>query len=801
MMKTEILPYNRPGSSFKSNEKAGVKSFAGITISKSYAILLPMAFLLGRAGMVGGLMPFGIAFYASTVDKNFNRVLLAVTIILGMIAGGAREQLYVAVAGMLLFNAINIPFKNNKTKANFRYAVIAFISVLVPQMVLVYLQGFLLYDLLKALLQSFVVFSMMFIFRSAVQFVNGGSTKQTFTNEELISGAIAIAIAITGLGNIGLFGFNFKSILCVLVIIIFSYKSGSGVGTSIGVTVGLLVSMSSTGVTPLIIGSYAFCGLLAGVFRSLGKIGSCLGFIMGNTVLTLYLNGSTDVIIFLKEIIVAIIIFLLIPGKALDAIGMALGSGFAVSNDKSSYSTRIKEITMDKLNKFSRTFKELSKTFSEISETKVMTDKRDISQLFDKVADKVCKDCSLCLHCWDRNFYTTYQALFKIVENLERTGRIDSNDIPDYFIDKCERVNDFIKAVNSSYEIFKVDMMWKNKVGESRELISQQLDGISEVISKLANEIDIEVHFKADVEDLISDDLNKAGFKVSEVIVYENKWGKYEVNIFHKGCGGQRTCLSVLEKRLSGLIGRKMVKESKECSQSIKNNLCTLRFVEEEVLSITTGVAKLSKYDGMVSGDSYTFMNTGDGKYIVALSDGMGSGQTAATQSRATISLLEQFMESGFDKDITVKIINSILVLRSNDDSFSTIDMTIIDLYEGEAEFVKVGAVPTFIKKQNHVEVIRSASMPAGILCNLETELIHKKVYSGDYIIMMSDGIIDSFNNVGGSDKPLLRFIEGIESLNPQEIADVILNRAYENCEEKPIDDMIVLVAKVWKRI
>ena len=114
------------------------------------------------------------------------------------------------------------------------------------------------------------------------------------------------------------------------------------------------------------------------------------------------------------------------------------------------------------------------------------------------------------------------------------------------------------------------------------------------------------------------------------------------------------------------------------------------------------------------------------------------------------LSLLEQFMESGFDKDITVKIINSILVLRSGDDSFSTIDMTILDLYEGKAEFVKVGAVPTYIKRQDKLEVVRSVSMPAGILSNIETELIHKNINSDDYIIMMSDGIIDSYNNRGG---------------------------------------------------
>lgn len=799
MMSTEILPYRRAEGLAKNREKAKIKNFLGFIFTKSNIILIPAAFLLGRASLVAGLMPFGIALYASTIGLEVNRLLVAVSIILGMISSGAQEQVYITAASMFLFNAINIPFKKKKSRLNFKYSVIAFISVLIPEMVFAALQGFLTYDILKALMHGFIVFTLIFLFRNALSVVSTEQRKHVYSNEEIISIAIIAALALSGLTNLQVFGFTLKNVLSILVILLFSYKCGPGVGAATGVTIGLIVSMSTT-ITPLVIGTYAFCGLLSGIFKNLGKIGSGLGFVMGNAVLTLYLNGSTEVLIYLKEIVLAVTIFLFIPHRIIEMIVGTFNRNIDTCVDKRSYSLRIKEITVDKLKKFSRAFSELSRTFNEISETQVVTDKQDISVMFDRVADKVCKDCSLCLHCWDRNFYNTYQVLFKIVERLDAKGRIEESDIPKYFMERCERINDFVQAVNTVYEIFKVDLVWKSKIGESRGLVSQQLEGLSKIIANLASDIDVNINFKGDMEDTILMELNRGGIKANEAIVFENKWGKYEISIFHKECGGKRECVGTIEKLVSEIVGRKMVKEDTDCHHEYKSKKCNLKLVEEEAFRVTTGIAKLSKYDGMISGDNYSFMSTGDGKYIVALSDGMGSGEKAAIQSRATISLLEQFMESGFDKDTTVKLINSILVLKSSEDSFATIDMSVIDLFDGVVEFVKIGAVPTILKRDERIDVIKTVSLPAGILNNIEMELLQKKVESGELIIMMTDGIVDSFKSETDCEKPMFKFIQEINSINPQEIADTLLNEAYKNCEGKPVDDMMVLVAKVWKR-
>lgn len=804
-MKTQTLPYkNIGGYTSAERKRAGSSKILAFLeyLNKTNLFILPMAFLLGRITLFDGRMPFGIAIYAATLGMNINRIFISIAIFAGMLSSGSAYQnelfykLVTAITVMLIINAINIPFKKSKG-SHLRVGIITLIGLLVPETVFIYLQGFYVYSLLEALLNAFIIFALVFVFKNVMEVLETPTKIYNMTNEDTLSIAIACALAVSGLGPLNIFGISVRNIICIIIILVFSYKVGVGNGTAIGVIVGTLISISSQSSTA--IASFAFCGLIAGILRSMGKIGCCLGVLMGDTILTYIITGSVEMLI-IYEILISITIFMLIPEKAMDAVVSIFNSKILTKGDKKGYSTRIKDLTVDKLNRFSIAFGEMAKTFDEISETKTITEKHDITAIFDRVADKVCKDCSLCTHCWEQNFCNTYQVMFKIVEKLDSKGWIEQEDIPQYFMDRCERVDEFVKAVNNVFELFKVDMVWRNRVGESRGLVSQQLRSMSKVISNLACELNTDIDFKDDIENQIISELSKKGLRKVEAIVYENKYGKYEITLSYKGCGGKRSCLGSVEKTVSEVVNRKMLKDGSECGLNSKTNMCTIKLVEEETFKVITGVSRIPKNEKYVSGDNYTFVNTGDGKYVAALSDGMGTGHKACLQSKATISLIEQFMESGFDKDTTVKLINSLLVLRSNDDSFATIDMSVVDLYEGEVEFVKVGAAPTFIKRNEIVEIVKTASLPAGILSDVEIELIHKKVENGDFVIMVSDGIIDSFQSTPDSIKTVQSIIQKMDSKNPQKIADDLIEEALNACNDRiPVDDMMVMVSKVWK--
>jgi stage II sporulation protein E len=243
-----------------------------------------------------------------------------------------------------------------------------------------------------------------------------------------------------------------------------------------------------------------------------------------------------------------------------------------------------------------------------------------------------------------------------------------------------------------------------------------------------------------------------------------------------------------------------MIKKDQICSMKRGDTLCAIKYIEEELYRISTGISRLKKAGQAECGDNYSFMELSDGKHVLALSDGMGSGRKASRESSATIALLEQFLDSGFDKDTAVKLINSVLVLKSPDESFATIDLSVVDLYTGHVEFVKIGAASTFIMKPNRIEVIRSTSLPVGILNHIDMELSSKTVSEGDYIVMMSDGVLDSKEEDVSKETWVKDALLNIESTNPQEIADGIMNIAVENRGNKIDDDMTVLVAKVWKK-
>jgi stage II sporulation protein E len=796
-MKTVMLPYQKIEAIARNygrlKSRSIIKFFSGINNS----IVLPIAFLLGRASLTGGMMPFATAVYAAIYGLSYNKILVAVAMLFGMVTKGARHQIFISAVSILLFSIAGRFIKKSEKSGTIVYAVTATVSIFIPSIIYIYFKGFLLFDFLMSLLNALIVTMLVVIFRKGAMAINDRKRLHSFSNEEVISIAIIFALALSGLSNISFFGVSVKNISCILLILIFSYKCGASAGAAIGVTAGLITSMSAS-ISPIVIGCYAFCGLLSGLFRNLGKFGSGIGFIMGNALLTLYVNGSTNVIIFLKDIFVANIIFMIIPAKVMD-----IATGKFYVNECRNYIAensgfRIKEMVIDKLNKFSATFKELSKTFNEVAKASLATDKHDISVMFDRVAERICKNCSLCYHCWDKNFFNTYQVMFKIVEVLENRGRIEAKDIPENFLEKCVKINEFVEAVNNVYEVFKVDIMWKSRMGESRGIVSEQLDGLSKVIMGIAEEINHEICYKSDIEEKLIGELSHIGIEVKDVIVHENKIGKNEVTVYHKGCGGRRECVSKIEKVISGIMEKKMVHESANCKMDHKAGVCCLKLIEEETFRVTSGIARLCRNGSAISGDNYTFMNAGSGKYLIALSDGMGTGQRAASQSKATVNLLEQFTEVGFDKDTAVKMINSVLMLKSIDDSYATIDMSVINLYDCDVEFIKIGAVPTFIKKEDRVELVRSVSLPAGILSDIETELIHKKLNNGEFIIMMTDGVYDAYKKCSENSEFIESFIEQIKSKNPQEIADIILDKAYELEGRSASDDMTVLVAKVW---
>lgn len=221
-------------------------------------------------------------------------------------------------------------------------------------------------------------------------------------------------------------------------------------------------------------------------------------------------------------------------------------------------------------------------------------------------------------------------------------------------------------------------------------------------------------------------------------------------------------------------------------------------FMEEAKFVSLTGFCKVTKENETVSGDHYSILESEKGKMTLILSDGTGSGERASRDSEKVLDLMEKLLEAGYETEAAVNMVNVAFFAGNTEYSHPTLDVCEMDLYNGACSFCKVGGAASFLKRGDHVEQISQGSLPLGIFRSVEASKINRQLQDGDYIILMTDGVLDA---IGEEDyeRVMEEQIAGLPQVSPGEIAEKLLEMALCSCEGHIRDDMTVLVAGIWE--
>ena len=343
----------------------------------------------------------------------------------------------------------------------------------------------------------------------------------------------------------------------------------------------------------------------------------------------------------------------------------------------------------------------------------------------------------------------------------------------------------------------KVHAAWNARMDEQRVAVATQLTEISEIMEGAIRRA-YDTKEDTSLERQLKRLLYKRGILLKKVYVYDNEEQRKEVYLTIRT--RKKRCISNKDAAecLSEALGSPMM-PSHEARAFVRNEYTSTCFVEKTNFEVVYGVERCVGDYQQISGDSFSFMQKEEGQFLASLSDGMGTGLNAYQESEKVVDLLEQFLEAGFSKETAVKMINSALVLRDQGKTFSTIDISSIDLYSGVCEFLKIGAATSFIKRGNWVEAITSTSLPAGVFQQTDYEKTCRKLYDGDMVIMVTDGVLDVLP-VEHQEKLMKDIILEHQTNNPKELADYILSRVRQYKSGRFLDDMTVLVMGIWKR-
>ena len=789
--------------------KRNVNIFSNVLTKENLAIYV-VAFMMSLVGIGGDFSIFSISVLGACFASSVPALGVVAVSLLGNfikfgVGGGLGYFLTTLVLIITLFifkPRYNEEERNEKIKIGKN----VFIATLLIQIVKIAMAQFTLYDVLASITLSIIALVFYKIFVNSIVVVQEFYEKRAFSIEEVIGASLMLAIAVGGIGDFSVAGFSIRNILSILIVMVLGWKNGMLIGTTSGVTIGVTLGVI-TNSEPIMIAAYAISGMIAGILNRFGKIGVVVGFALGNILLAYVANGYTVELIHFKEILIASIGLLFVPKTLQIDIEEFTGKSKLLPSMSDRALNKSKEVA-ESLNNVSNAINEMATTYrgqddlDAVEKDNISSDENKeifIGELLNNLEPY--KDNML----YDDIAKADGEIDNEIFELLLEKQEISRKDLLQIFAN-CnsyivgaednkiskqleDNIMQIVRTINVSYKVAKSNFIWKKKEEQTKKNISNQLKNVSNAIKSMAKDIekDIKAEEKYQAERLeIVDLLRQKEIEVQDIMI--KKDNRFIVEIYLTRLL-ENTKLEQIAEILTNILKEPIVLNA-EATVGKK-----IVYLSDDKYIMAIGMAQETKNNSKQSGDSILNIRLKDGKYLVAISDGMGSGKEAKNSSNQTLRLLENLLVSGFDKKASLDLINNAL-MNQNKETFATLDIAIVDLYEGNVEFIKSAACPTYIKKNKRVQMIRSNSLPTGILEESKLETFDKDINDGEIVVLCSDGILDSNVEYKNKELWIKYLLEDIETTNTQKIANLILEESVDNNYGIAKDDMSVVAFK-----
>ena len=728
---------------------------------------------------VNGLSPFLFAFFFACLYVGLDaKVVSAFTLLGSVISGFELEKFLVAVTvvavGLILYYVCFFMKRKMPLIANFVVFLFANITYIYYNF-----QQFkhLIFYLLLGLVCLYVYITVL-----QIMLLRKNCFKLTL--DEGVCFLFALATLGLGLAHVYIYDFSIARLFLSLTLLV-CIAIGS---PSLTYTIVLAFSLgcSLKGFELSYIAEFMILSLLASIFTMPHKFKIAFILFIGDALIQYCFISNVFSFVSLLPIVLSCLIFLLLPNKFLSYLSDLVYVKKSEITSRNVINTTRKNIK--------KRMVELSNVFFDMKQIHLGMTKKELSKeefsamLIREVCATCCRDCLDKNRC-TRSLGTDNKSNIELVAEIAiNKGKVTLLDIPPALTNRCIKVNNLIGLINRICEEYKQYKNIMADVNNIKILMADQMGAVSRLLLDVGEEIDTNVRFDVVRENKIISRLLSQNVQCKEVLIYSEKNEDVSAELVVKS---ENSYNQAIEKVVSETLRTPM--QITKITPLEESGFNSVQLRKKNKYDCVFGLASCNKSGNEECGDCHSIIRLGRNKFLLALCDGMGAGASAHKMSAMTLGLIENFYKVGFDNQVILESVNKLLSIN-NQESYSTLDVCLLDLEKEIADFVKVGAPIGFIKRESNVETIEGCSLPIGALDTITPSTYKTTISTKDMVVMFTDGIVDAFE----THENLQDFVGALATNNPQTIAETILNEALRLNEMSAKDDMTVLVVRTY---
>lgn len=597
---------------------------------------------------------------------------------------------------------------------------------------------------------------------------------------ETASVLIVFGLILMSLKNFDFYIFSPAVIIGVYAVLVVSSFGGDKFGALSGIVAGVVLGLGNP--NAFLTGGIALGGLLSGIFGKQNRFISTLIFVITVSVTAFSAEDWVTASYAVYSVGIAAFVFVLTPGK----VAKIYRSFFSFSDDDAFLSGQRNVLKMrlktasDSMTNVASSVKAVAGIYRRRSTPKE-------ENIYGNVCNRICSNCQEYDFCWNKNQNDTHSWFVQIADALRHSSEPSDRELPQRFLNTCLSPDKVIKYLSYEVERYRNAMREAAKIGETVNIVSDQFGSVSELLDSFSETMEDGEEYDVQKTGMVCDVLiNDVGLELLSCGVFKNSDNK----IFCEMCFSPDKKFS--QKQITQAVSEVLdIRPEKEVVCKLSDGTVKITMCEKTKYTVETGGCQISSDGGKWCGDTFDTFFDGKGKMFMILSDGMGTGKKAAADSVMCCSLASVMLKAGYPVNSILKMINSAMIVRSGEESLATLDIAVLNLYNGDVEFFKAGAAASMAMKHLKLLKIEKPSLPVGILGNVKFEKIELNLRDGDSFVLMSDGVSENATSMWRE------ILKNATDYTGNELADTLAKTAHMNADNDNADDITVVTAAI----